>query len=104
MPKLALVIRSRTQTGKRDEVYALYRQMMAPRAVNNEAQEVVVWCNDASDPDVFFLFEIYRDQEAFGANASAPWFGEYMAAAGPLLASEPEVTMAAPAWAVGVEV
>lgn len=35
------------------------------------------------------LFEIYRDQQAFAANAEAPWFAEYMAAAGPLLAAEP---------------
>ena len=104
MEKLALVITSRTQPGKRDEVYALYQQMMAPRAADNEAQEVVVWCNVADDPDAFVLFEIYRDHGTFAANASAPWFGEYMASAGPLLASEPEVTMATPAWATGVDV
>jgi hypothetical protein len=34
----------------------------------------------------------------------APWFWAYMAEVGPLLAGEPEVTMAAPAWAKGTEV
>ena len=102
MTKLALIIKSRARPGKRDELYQLYQQHMAPRAVENPSQEVVVWANDTGDGDTFYLFEIYRDQEAFAANAQAPWFAEYMAAAGSLLAAEPEVVMASPAWATGV--
>ena len=104
MGKLALIIKSRTQPGRREDVYRLYREHMAPRAESNEAQEVVVWCDDAADADRFYLFEMYRDQESFGVNAQAPWFAEYMAQAGPLLAAEPEVVMASPVWATGVDV
>ena len=104
MAKLALIIKSKAQPGKRNEIHELYQEHMAPRAEENERQEVVVWCDDASDADAFYLFEIYRDQESFGANAQAPWFGAYMSAAGPLLAGEPEVLMAVPIWAKGVEV
>ena len=68
----------------------------------NDAQEVVVWCADQQDPDRFILFEIYRDAEALGANAGADWFAAYMQAAMPLLAGEPEVTMATPMWSTGV--
>ena len=103
MPKLAILINSRTQPGKRPEVFAAYRQHMAPRAEENEAQEVVVWCDDATDPDSFFLFEIYANEADFQANAQAPWFAEYMAAVGPLLAEEPSVTMASPTWATGLD-
>ncbi len=103
MGSLALVIRSVAQPGKRQEVYDAYREVMAPRAEANDSQEVVVWCNDIADPDRFILFEIYRDQEAFGANAQAPWFAEYMGRVGPLLAGEPEVTMATPEWGTGLE-
>ncbi len=102
MSKLAMIIKTRTQPGKRAEVAALYQQHLAPRAERNEEQEVVVWCDDAHDPDVFYLFEIYASQEAMGANAQAPWFADYMAAAGPLLAAEPEVGMAEPAWSTGL--
>ena len=104
MAKLALIIKSRTQPDRRADVYRLYREHMAPRAEENDSQEVVVWCDDAADSDAFYLFEIYRDQETFTANAQAPWFADYMAAAGPLLAAEPEVVMAAPAWATGIDV
>ena len=102
MSKLAMVIKSRTQPGKRAEVAALYQQHLAPRAAANEQQELVVWCDDSHDPDVFYLFEIYANQEAMGANAQAPWFADYMAAAGPMLAAEPEVAMAVPTWSTGL--
>jgi quinol monooxygenase YgiN len=102
MGTLALIIRSVAQPGRRREIYDAYREVMAPRAEANEAQEVVVWCNDAADPDQFTLFEVYRDHAALGANAQAPWFAEYMGRVGPLLAAEPEVTMATPEWSTGL--
>lgn len=97
-----MVIRSTAQPGKRDALYELYLDHLAPRAAANDAQEVVVWCADQQDPDVFVLFELYRDAEALGANAGADWFTEYMQAAMPLLAGEPQVTMATPMWSTGV--
>ena len=88
--------------GKRDEIRHLYEELMAPRAEANDAQEVVVWCADQHDADAFYLFEIYTDAAAMGANAQADWFADYMAKAGPLLAAEPEVAMATPVWSKGL--
>ena len=102
MGELAMIIKTKTQPGKRDEVQRLYRELLVPRALANEAQEVVVWCDDQDDPDTFLLFEIYRDAAAFGANAQSDWFADYLARVGPLLAGEPEVTMATPAWSKGI--
>jgi quinol monooxygenase YgiN len=102
MGDLAIIIRTRTRPGKRAEVHQLYQELMAPRALENEAQEIVVWCDDQHDPDSFVLFEIYRDGAAFGANAQSAWFEGYMARVVPLLAGEPEVTMAEPGWSKGI--
>jgi quinol monooxygenase YgiN len=102
MGELAMVIRTRTRPGKRDEVFRLYRELLVPRAEQNETQEVIVWCADQHDPDAFILFEIYRDQAALGTNAQSDWFADYMARVGPLLAAEPDVVMATPRWAKGV--
>lgn len=102
MGELALIVKTKAQAGKRDELFDLYREMLAPRAEENDAQEVVVWSADQHDPDTFYLFEIYRDGEAMGANAAAPWFADYMAKAGPLLGGEPEVGMATPRWSKGI--
>lgn len=102
MGELAIFVESKAKPGKRDEIRRLYEEMMAPRARDNDAQEVVVWCADQHDPDAFFLFEIYSDAAAMGASAQASWFADYMARTGPLLAGEPTVTMGTPGWAKGV--
>lgn len=102
MGDLALFISSKAQPGKRDEVFALYQEMLAPRAEENDAQEVVAWCADQHDPDAFYLFEIYRDADSFGQNAQSEWFAEFMAASGPLMAGEPTVGMANPLWSKGI--
>lgn len=100
--KVAMIIRSTTQPGRRDEVFALYRELLAPRAEANDGQELVVWCDDQHDPDTFYLFEVYADAAAMGANAQAPWFADYLAKASPLLAGEPTVGMASPRWSTGL--
>ena len=102
MGRLAMFIKSKAKPGRRDELQSLYQELLAPRAMQNEAQEVVVWCADQHDPDTFYLFEIYSDAAEMGANAEAPWFAEYMARAGTHLAIEPEVEMATPVWSKGV--
>ena len=56
----------------------------------------MVLCADESQSDVFYLFEVYRDSAALDANSRAPWFGQYMAAVGPLLAGQTELVRALP--------
>lgn len=101
MSQIALFIKSKSRQGKRDEIFALYKEHLAPRAEANSGQEVVVWAADQHDPDSFYLFELYTNADELGVNAQAPWFGEYMEKVGPLLAGEPEVGMADPAWVKG---
>lgn len=102
MSALALIITSRAAAGKRDEVFALYEELLAPRAEADDDQQVVVWVDDQQDPDTFHLFELYADAAAFGRNAEAEWFADYMDRAGPLLAAEPQVTMGRPRWSTGL--
>lgn len=101
MSKVAMIIKTKTQPGKRDEVRQLYEQHLAPRAQANATQELVLWCADDMDADTFYLFEVYSDHAAPQANAQAAWFWEYMAAVQPLLAGQPEVALATPLWAKG---
>lgn len=102
MNKIALTVVSRAAPGRRDELFELYLEHLAPRAEANDGQEVVVWCADQHDDDRFVLFEIYSDAESLGANASADWFSAYMAKAMPLLAGEPTVMMTEPRWSTGL--
>ena len=98
MAKLSIIIKGRARPGKRDEVRTLFEKHLAPRAVANAAQEVVVWSADNGEPDTFYLYEIYGDPTAMEANASAPWFAEYISAVAPLLATQPELMTATPMW------
>lgn len=101
MDKLALIIKTKCQPGKRDEVRNLWNEHLKERALENPAQEVIVYCYDSQNENAFYLFEIYSSQQAFEAASGAPWFWEYMKAAGSLLDGQPEVIMAKPVFAKG---
>jgi quinol monooxygenase YgiN len=102
MAKLALIIKGKALPGKRDEIRQLFEEHLGARAQENKAQEIVVWAADDNDPDTFHLFEIYKDRNAFQANADAPWFKEYMAKVSPLIDGRPEFSMSTPAWSKGI--
>lgn len=102
MADVAMIVRASAKPGMRDEVLALFRQHLAPRADDNDEQPVVAWCADDADADGFTLIETYATREAMERNAQAPWFWEYMGAAGPLLAGEPEVIALTPRWSKGL--
>jgi quinol monooxygenase YgiN len=97
MPPVALIVRGTARPGQRPALRALYEQHLAPRALANEDQQVVVWGADDADADAFVLVEVYASREAVQANSRAPWFWEYLTQAQPLLAGQPEVITATPA-------
>lgn len=106
MSKLAMIVKTKTQVGKRAEVLQLFEKHLAERAKANNSQEIVVWCADDNDADTFYLFEIYSNRQAFQANAQAAfqagWFQQYMQEVQPLLTEQPNVVMATPLWAKGI--
>jgi quinol monooxygenase YgiN len=101
MSKFVLFIKTKTKPGQRDEVHTLWEKFLRDRAAANAAQEIYCFSYDESDPDVFYLFEVYKDRASFEANGRSPWFAEYMGAVGPMLAGPPEVGFAKPIWAKG---
>ncbi len=102
MSQLALIIKTKCQPGKRDEVRRLWDEYLKPRALTNTDQEVIVYSYDLQDENTFYLFEIYSSQQAFEASSKAPWFWDYMKAAGAMLDGQPEVMMANPVFTKGV--
>jgi quinol monooxygenase YgiN len=104
VPKVAVIVKTKTQPGKRDEVRRLWDVHLRPRVEANAAQEVYFFCEDEHDADTFYLFEIYSDPDAMSANAESEWFAEYLQAVSPLLAGSGEVGIATPVWAKGAQV
>lgn len=104
MPKIAVLVKTKTQPGKRDEVRRLWDEHLRPRVGANDAQEVYFFCEDTRDDDTFYLFEVYSNPDAMGENAGSEWFAQYLQAVGPLLAGQGEVGVATPVWAKGVQI
>jgi quinol monooxygenase YgiN len=98
MAKLVLIVRTKTQPGKRDDVYRLFEKHLASRVEDTDALEVFVWCADEMDANTFYIFEIYGDRTVQQANAEDPAYFAYLQEAQPLLASPPEVVTATPVW------
>lgn len=101
MGHVMMTIQGRAIPGRRDDVYALFEQHLAPRADAEAGQQLVVWAASDADPDAFQLVEIYNDPAVLERNATAEWFWAYMSKVGPLLDGEPVVTMSTPRWAKG---
>ena len=102
MAKLVLIVKTKTQPGKRDEVYRLFQKHLAARVDATAALQVFVWCADETDADTFYIFEIYGDRAVQQTNAGDPAYHTYLQEAQPLLASGPEVVTATPVWGKGV--
>ena len=98
MEELAIFMTITTQPGQRDALVALWDTHLKGRAVGNDAQTRYVLALDVANPDVIHISEVYATKDAFEANAQAPWFADYMAEAGPLLAGEPAFHMTVPHW------
>lgn len=102
MERVMMVISGSAQPGRREDLFGLFLEHLAPRAGADDAQDLVVWSENDGEVDGFTLVEIYNDPAALERNSQADWFWAYMAAAGPLMAGEPTVTMCTPRWAKGV--
>lgn len=101
MSKVAVMIRVTTKPGQRDELRKLWDAHLRDRVDGNAAQELYLLVEDATDPDTLHLVEVYADPEEMARNAQAPWFAEYMRAAGPLLDGPPVMATGEPVWAKG---
>lgn len=101
MEKLALIVKTKTYPGKRDDVYRLFEKYLAARVDATDALEVFVWCADETDADTFYIFEIYGDRSVQQTNAQDPAYFAYLREAQPLIASGPEVVTATPVWVKG---
>ncbi len=103
MSKLTLIAKLTAAEGKAEELSAALSNMIAA-AGEEDGLEIYSVHADASDEDVFYFFELYRDQAAFDVHGK----GEGMKAAmgalgGGLLGGRPEITMMSPIAAKGLD-
>jgi quinol monooxygenase YgiN len=100
MPKVAVVAKLTAAPGKRDDVVAVLRDVVA--ATDNEPGTIVYAMNVEKDCDVIWFYELYTDEAALAAHGGS----EAMKAAGPKLADKlggrPEIIQVVPVAAKGL--
>ena len=101
MTKIALFIRHKTQTGKRDEVRSVWERHMQPAIANNPGHEAYFYCFDNDDADSICAFQQYTDLKSSQDFLKTESYAAYLKEVEPLLAGPPEVMSLSPVWIKG---
>ena len=101
MTSLALIIKHKTQPGKRDEVRAVWVKHMAPAVSANPGHAAYFYCFDNADPDSISAFQVYESAEASQQFLKTESYAAYLHDVEPLLSGPPQVTTLTPVWAKG---
>lgn len=102
MTSLALIIKHKTQPGKRDEVRKVWERHMAPAVSANPGHIAYFYCFDNADPDAIVAFQQYVSAEAAGEFLKTDSYAAYLQEVEPLLSGPPQVTALTPMWSKDV--
>jgi len=102
MTSLALIIKHKTQPGKRDEVRKVWERHMAPAVSANPGHSAYFYCFDNADPDAIVAFQQYVSAEAASDFLKTESYAAYLREVEPLLSGPPQVTTLTPMWSKGV--
>ncbi len=103
MSKISLMAKLTAADGKADELKAALGAMIVA-ADEEPGLEIYSVHADASDANVFHFFELYTDQAALDVHGKGDGMSNAMGALKGLLAGRPEVTMATPVAAKGMDI
>ena len=96
MNPFALIIKHRTQPGKRDEVRKVWQRHMAPAISANPGHTAYFYCFDNNEPDSIWAFQQYESIEASQEFLQTASYALYLKEMEPLLAAPPQVTALTP--------
>jgi quinol monooxygenase YgiN len=100
MPKVAVVARVKAKQGRAEDLIAAFRPVLS-QAEKEPGTLLYVLHRAKDDPDLFWVCELYADDDAFAAHSGS----DAMAAAAPALGdviAESELIIGEPVSAVGV--
>ena len=103
MSKVALLAKLPVQPGKRDDFIAAFSSMF-PVADAEPGTLAYVLHTDDNDENLFWVYELYRDQAALDEHGRSDGMKAAIEAFGPMLGGRPELIRITPVQGVGVEV
>lgn len=95
MSKISLIAKLTIAEGKNEEVEQRLAELIAA-AEEEQGLEVYSAHRDNEDPNTYYFFEMYRDDEALSVHGKGDQMRGAMKALGGLLAGRPEVTRMTP--------
>ncbi|MGO1914139.1 MAG: putative quinol monooxygenase, partial [Halomonadaceae bacterium] len=101
MTSFALIIKHKTQPGKRDEVRKVWENHMAPAISANPGHTAYFYCFDNADPDSIYAFQQYASVEASQEFLKTDGYAAYLKDVEPLLLGPPQVMALTPVWSKG---
>ena len=101
MTQLALIIKHKTQPGKRDEIRSVWERHMAPTVSSNPGHVAYFYCFDNADPDAISAFQVYESSEASQEFLTTDGYAAYLKDVESLLSGPPEVVALTPIWTKG---
>lgn len=98
MSSFAVIIKHKTQAGKRDEVRQVWEKHMAPAITANPGYLAYFYCFDNADPDVICAFQQYSSVEASQEFLKTASYAAYLEEVESLLSGPLQVTALTPMW------
>jgi len=95
----ALFVRHRARPGRRDDVRRVWEKYVKPRAAANPAHLAYYFCNDAADPDVVCVFQLYASGAAMQEFLAGAWYPDYLTEIAAVVAEPPQIMPASLVWA-----
>lgn len=100
MPKIAVMAKLIAAEGKGDELEAVLSTML-PVVEDEEGTEVYVLHRANDNPNVFWFYELYRDQAALGTHSGSDAMKAMFRALGGLLEGSAELIVSTPVGGKG---
>jgi quinol monooxygenase YgiN len=98
MTAIALIIKHKTQPGKREEVRKIWEKHMAPAIASNPEHTAYFYCFDNDDRDSISAFQQYSSVGASQDFLKTSTYAAYLKEVEPLLVGPPQVTALTPMW------
>jgi quinol monooxygenase YgiN len=103
MSKISLIAKLTAVEGKEAELEAALHAVVEA-ATEEDGLEVYSAHRVADQAGVYYFFEVYRDEDAFGIHGKGDRMRTAMGGFAGLLAGRPEVTMMSPVAAKGIDI
>jgi quinol monooxygenase YgiN len=103
MSKIAVFAKLTAQPGQRDQLRAALEKM-GPAVEQEQGTLLYALHEDSGDDNVLWMYELYADDAALAAHSGSDAMKDLIGSFGGLLGAPPELTLARPVVAKGLDV